>query len=208
MDETQRKLLNAAGEVFAAQGFEAATVREICQRSGTNIAAINYHFGSKERLYIEAVKSAHCYQHSAQPLEFPPDLPLEQALGCFVREMMVDMLDRDSPSWHLELMMRELARPTAACEELVRSYIGPKFAMLEGILDGLLPPNLPPTQRQLFAFSIVGQCLLYRFHRPIGKLLIGEAKFNSLFNVELLADHITRFSLAGIQAANVQEAIT
>ena len=47
---TRQRVLEAAGEVFAERGFRAATVREICQRAKANLAAVNYHFGDKERL--------------------------------------------------------------------------------------------------------------------------------------------------------------
>src|SRR3954453_12160787 len=55
---TRKRLLEAAGEVFADKGFKAATVRDICCRAGANVAAINYHFGDKERLYAEVLQLA------------------------------------------------------------------------------------------------------------------------------------------------------
>jgi AcrR family transcriptional regulator len=205
MDDTRERLINAAGEVFAEKGFDQATVREICARANANIAAINYHFGDKERLYAESVKRAHCEHGQADTSEWPAHLTPEEQLHFFIRKMMEDMLDRESPSWHIELTMREMSRPTTASGELVREYIGPKFELLHSILRQLLPANMPVEQVRLHGFSIVGQCLLYRFHRPIGRLLIGEQAFQNLFDVDLLARHITEFSLRGLRGAHVVE---
>src|SRR5215472_2401527 len=58
-DATKTRLLEAAGEEFAEKGFEAARVRSICRRAGANLAAVNYHFGDKEQLYVAAVLEAH-----------------------------------------------------------------------------------------------------------------------------------------------------
>ena len=59
MDSTKARILEAAGNVFAQKGFEAGTVREICQLADVNLAAINYHFGDKRRLYLAAVSHAY-----------------------------------------------------------------------------------------------------------------------------------------------------
>ena len=57
MDDTRERLLEAASRVFAEKGYEKATVREICTAAKvSNLAAVNYYFGDKERLYIESVK--------------------------------------------------------------------------------------------------------------------------------------------------------
>ena len=57
--KTRRRLLESAGEVFGEQGFDRATGKEICRRAGVNAAAVNYHFGGMEGLYVAVVREAH-----------------------------------------------------------------------------------------------------------------------------------------------------
>ena len=58
-DPTKVRLLEAAGEEFAEKGYELARVRSICERAGANLAAVNYHFGDKEQLYLDVLREAH-----------------------------------------------------------------------------------------------------------------------------------------------------
>lgn len=207
-DDPRLRLLNAAGEIFAQKGFDAATVREICQRAEVNVAAVNYYFRDKSQLYFEAVTQAQCMQIDFSQFEWPEGTPATEKLKGFIRQMMTEMLDDERPSWHVALMMREMAEPTAACHELVRSFIGPKFAILVGVLRELLPAEVSLDLLHLHAFSIVGQCLLYRFHRPVGRLLIGEEAFLRLNAIDLLTDHVTRFSLDGLRGVGVSSEST
>ncbi|MEZ6108609.1 MAG: TetR family transcriptional regulator [Pirellulaceae bacterium] len=56
---TKERLVQAAGPIFARSGFAEATVREICDSAGANLAAINYHFGDKWGLYVATIEAAH-----------------------------------------------------------------------------------------------------------------------------------------------------
>lgn len=51
--DTRERILNAAEQLFAAQGFAATSLRSITGEAGVNLAAIHYHFGSKEALIRE-----------------------------------------------------------------------------------------------------------------------------------------------------------
>jgi TetR/AcrR family transcriptional regulator, regulator of cefoperazone and chloramphenicol sensitivity len=195
-------LLEAAGEIFAEKGLEQATVREICGKAGLNIAAVNYYFRDKKALYVEAVKLAHCTGGQTPQFEVLEGAPPEQVLEAFLRQMMGMMLDDVRPTWHLELMMREMARPTEACVELVRSFIGPMFETLKQIIRPLLPTEISPFNLNLHAFSIVAQCLLYRYHRPVGRILVGEDGYTTLMDLDRLTRHITDFSLAALRGAS------
>lgn len=198
-DTTRQRLLEAAGQVFAAKGFEAGTVREICERAEANVAAVNYYFGDKQRLYIDAVREAKCVRDEEVPLPaWPAELSAEDRLREFIRIMLLRTLG-DRAEWHLELMLRELARPTAACREVVEDYIRPMAEELQRILRDLLPPDTSPDELWLVGFSIVGQCLFYYVQRPIVEQLVGPDHYRGL-TTDLLADHIANFTLAALVA--------
>jgi len=51
--ETRRRLLDAAEHLFIERGYEGLSMRQITAHAGTNLAAVNYHFGSKEAMLRE-----------------------------------------------------------------------------------------------------------------------------------------------------------
>ncbi len=151
------------------------------------------------------MKLAHCTGGQFPKFEIPADVPPEQLLEAFIRQMMEMMLDDVRPTWHIELMMREMARPTEACEELVRSFIRPMFDTLKQIIRPLLPRDITPLDLNLHGFSIVAQCLLYRYHRPVGRLLVGEQGYATMMDLDRLTRHITDFSLAALHGASRED---
>ncbi len=196
-EDTRMRLLEVAGEVFAEKGFQAATVREICGRAETNLASVNYHFGDKQRLYVEAVQHAH---HSGDDLptpDWPADTPPSVKLRDYIRQMLARLLDDRRPAWHAQLMAREMTQPTEACRALVESYIRSNFELLDRILRELLPPGTSDTDRHLVGFSVVGQCLHFKIHRPIAVFLVGEEELGT-YGVDRLTEHVARFSLAAL----------
>lgn len=52
-ESTKQKILDSAGPIFAKNGYQKATVRDISEAAGVNLASINYYFGDKEKLYTE-----------------------------------------------------------------------------------------------------------------------------------------------------------
>ena len=143
-ETTKARLLEAAGEEFAAKGYKAASIRKICDRVGANCAAVNYHFGSKEQLYIEAVLEAHrCGTEVLPESVFREGTPAEQ-LRRYIEHFLGNVLaiSREN-TWHQALMLREMIQPTAASEILVREAIRPRFERLLGILRRVCPAAEP-----------------------------------------------------------------
>ncbi len=196
-EDPRARLLEAAGQVFADKGFAGATVRDIIRTAGVNLAAVNYYFQDKQHLYLEVVKRAACGAPGAKPPEWPAGTPPAVKLRDFIHVLLGRMMDGTRPAWHTPIMMREMARPTSACTELVRDYIAPMARVLEEILAELLPAGTSRTQRFLVAFSIVGQCLYYAQNRPVARLLMGEEDYARL-DRQVVTDHVCRFSLAAL----------
>ncbi len=57
MDEkdTRERILDAAESLFAERGIKETSIREVTKIAGTNLASVNYHFGSKEGLIRETI---------------------------------------------------------------------------------------------------------------------------------------------------------
>jgi TetR/AcrR family transcriptional regulator, regulator of cefoperazone and chloramphenicol sensitivity len=196
-DEPRQRLLETAGQIFAEKGLKGATVRAICKRAGVNIAAVNYYFRDKERLYIEAVKNAACGSLESVPLPaWAPGTPPVVKLRDFIRVMVGRLMSPDKPAWHARLMMRELTEPTSACAEWVEEYVRPHAKVLREILGEALPPGTSDFRRWQIGFSIIGQCLFYLHCKPVVRLLLGDDY--ARITPEVVAEHVAEFSLAAL----------
>ncbi|HEX4415143.1 MAG TPA: CerR family C-terminal domain-containing protein [Lacipirellulaceae bacterium] len=199
LDTTKDRITAAAGEIFAERGFDGTTVRDICQRAGANVAAVNYYFGDKQRLYVEAVCQAHRWRMEQFPLPaWGEETTSEKKLNDFIATFVRRVRSGPGATWHSKLMMREMANPTAACAELVQSSIRPQFEILLQILRELSSSDVRLENLRLTAFSIVGQCLFYHFADPVIRNLLSTDEYASL-DIDQLSQHITEFSLTAIK---------
>ena len=192
--KTKSRILEAAGQEFAALGYESARVREICRRAGVNLAAINYHFGDKAQLYHEAVFEAHRGGVDDLPdadwLEGTPAERLRRFVSHFLKRVLA--IDH-ARSWHHELMIREMMQPTQACAALVDAAIRPRFQRLREIMRALAP-DVDERRLDALCFNVIGQCLFYKTARAVTTRLIGEERLAQLSR-EYLTEHITQSAL-------------
>src|ERR1700688_3431422 len=197
-ENTRDKILSAAGEVFAEQGFEGATVRAITERAGVNVAAGNYHFRDKAELYSLVVLDA-CSARAAwrDVIAEAPNSP-EERLRSLILHFLEYLLDPDRAAWKRRLMAREMANPTSALDELVEKNIRPlRNEFLLPTLRELTGDKLNRRQLGLISISVMGQCHYFLQGQPIIERLNPDFKIDKA-NIAEIADHIFRFSLAGI----------
>lgn len=199
---TRDRLIEAATRIFAEKGYDDATLREICAAAGANNAAINYHFSDKRGLYIETIKQACCGQSLCNELDAYADAPAKERLYAFIHGFLERVFDKTKTSIHTHLVMREMAHPSDATEELVRSMIRPDFEYLMQVLDELVPEGMSERQKHLTIFSIIGQCVHYRIAMPVVSILVPKKELKT-YDPDLLANHICKFTLTalGIETA-------
>ena len=194
-DATRLRLIEAAGGVFADEGFKKATVREICTRAGANVAAVNYHFGGKEGLYAEVLRFAHrCSSGSG---EEAAGGTAEQRLEKFVQRFLEHIFADGRAAWHGRLMIREFAEPTAALDALVKDEMEPRSCLIQDIVKELLGPGATADEVGFCARSVMGQMIFYYHARPVIERLFKDFTYDAA-GIEKVARHVTKFSIAAM----------
>jgi TetR/AcrR family transcriptional regulator, regulator of cefoperazone and chloramphenicol sensitivity len=199
ISKTRNAIMEAAGKIFAEEGYSRATVREICRQAGANVAAINYHFGDKKGLYLAVLK--HYQGISFQT--YPPNLGIdksqspEKKLRAFIRSFLLRIMDEGKPAWFGKLLAREFTQPTWAFDILIEDTMRPSFQILMGIVAAILGKGAKERKVLLCSMCIVGQCLYFRHSHPVISRLFPGAVFGSK-QIDELTDHITSISLHGL----------
>ncbi len=200
--ETRQRLLAAASEVFAEKGFWETTNADICKKAGVNTAAVNYHFGSKEELYIEAWKYSFEKSIITHPADggVDPEALVQQRLGGRILSFMQRIAD--PKTYELEIIHKEMANPTYLLTETIQKSIEPINEGMRSIVKELLGDSANKQHISLCLMSILGQCFGPMLHLRHARKEPDAPHPDGLaleFGVEEIANHVTQFSLAGIR---------
>ena len=199
--ETRERLLDAACTVFAAKGFQDASIAEICDHAGANVAAVNYHFGGKDALYVEVWRHSFETFMQACPLDggLSADAPPEDRLFARVHALLQRVFDDGRVGQCFRIGLRELVHPSAALEHARRELIGPQRQLTQALVREFLGPDASEEDVLFCEISIINQCLSVNFLKDRRKSLLGREQLSKPA-VEALARHITAFSLGGLRA--------
>jgi AcrR family transcriptional regulator len=205
--ETRQRLLNVAAELFAEQGFNHVTVRQICQVAGANVAAVNYHFRDKLGLYKEVVQMAADAMHrgKVEVIEAGEGLAPEDRLRTYIRLTLHRLLGPEEESWMEKLIARELMDPTPALDLIVEKGIKPTSQRMGAMVAELLRTSLDDARVWQCFLSIQAQCLFYKSGKPITVRMSPPGFKYTPEIIDGLAHHIAEFSLAGIRAIAAQK---
>ena len=205
--KTRERLLTAASRIFAEQGFQESTIADICERAETNIASVNYHFGDKESLYLEAWRYAFNQELDNHPSDggIPEAAPAEQRLAGRIHSLIARVADDNSYSF--AIINKEMAQPTRLLADILEKEINPQRLQMLALLKECLGQAATEQHIHYCHTSIMGQCfqLLRLKHMQSARNFPHYP--GDLSDSKAFAEHVVQFSLAGIQAIRSQHLI-
>jgi len=222
---TKDRLLEAAEHLFASREFGEVSIRELAAAAGVNVAAVNYHFHSKENLFHEVCVRRFSAQRdrtlrALEELHRDPAAPpaLSRVIRTLVGEYLAGTLGADGGPGFLMAVAREFHGPGSDDRDaLFKKMIQPVFASFAEALMRAAP-RLEPDRLSWIIASIVGQVhhFIMRWVRKDAMDPAGEsyAVMLRIFPVlgeplpvyiEQVTDHITRFTTAAIGGMTGEE---
>lgn len=207
--DPKARILSAAGDVFTEKGFDKATIRDICQRAGTNVASVNYYFQDKAGL-VNAVLNAWWDAALAKfPPEYPQDAPSASPadlLRAYVRAHILRTfyfgdVDTETRIRRGKLILREFAKDGPPPEAMHRCIMREVEALVP-IVRGLLgDKDCPEATLRDCCISIRSQAVHYFL------IYLHDRDVSLEREEELLriSEHISTFSLGGVTA--IREAL-
>ena len=197
---TKERLLKSACYIFAEKGFREATVAEICEAAGANIAAVNYHFGDKEKLYDEVWHRAFSHANETYPIDggLSENSSVEEGLHAFASAILHRIFSDGENGLFAKLLYREMASPTLALTKIALDYLFPQSQYMASVIKSIPDAEFDEQTLFLCTHSIIGQCAFYNFSRPLRECMIGQETMSEK-EIDSTARHIARFSLGGLK---------
>ncbi|WP_109124449.1 TetR/AcrR family transcriptional regulator [Dyella sp. C11] len=197
---TKERILGAAEELFARHGFEGASLRQLTAAAGVNLAAVNYHFGSKDRL-IEEVFRRRLDQLNGrrlaalQKIAGEPGTTIEDVLAAFITPALE--LSHDGNG---SLFMRVLARAFAEHDDTLRKFLSDNYGHVMRQFTAEFARLLPTLSKEE---------LYWRVDLVTGALTHAMSGFGMIQRKsdvpeqrhrEQTAEHLIRFAASGLKA--------
>ncbi|MBN1457753.1 MAG: TetR/AcrR family transcriptional regulator [Sedimentisphaerales bacterium] len=201
-DDACHRLLDAAEQLFADKGFAAVSVRDITNLADCNVAAVNYHFNSKDNLYLEVIRRRinnlrQVRLDSIEEAMSNPKTTLEDLLRAFSWAFLEPLVDEHNGRRLMTLMLREMLDSRVPGEMLFEEMIKP---ITEALCDAIMKvsPGIDMPRACLCVQSLVAQ-LLHTIHAKTMLAGVKDLPFDPS-QFEDFVNHIVEFSAVAIRS--------
>ncbi len=197
---TKQRILGAAEDLFARRGFAGASLRQVTSAAKVNLAAVNYHFGSKDRL-IEEVFRRRLDELNAGRLAAlkralaNPRPELEDVLAAFINPALELCLDKEGGA----AFVRVLARAYAEHNERLRKFLSDNYGHVLKEFAAAFAKLLPHLDKEelYWRLDIVAGAVTYAM-ADFGVIKRRSGQSEREFR-ERAAEHLIRFAAAGLR---------
>lgn len=192
-DATKARIIEAAGRLIAEHGYAETTSKDICEMAQTNIAAVNYHFGSRDGLYAAVLTTVHNYILN---LDFLMELVESDLSPRAKLETFIETITRfDKSCWQLRLWAKEVVAPSELWLKLIHEQSFKADLMLKMLSQYT---GIPVGEQEL------NFCLLSLMSPIMVLLVTGNHKKDTNLprlqcGPEALAAHLKAFYFAGAE---------
>ena len=199
---TRERILNEAEALFATNGYDAVSVREITAAACCNLAAVNYHFGNKQKLYLEVFRARWVPRARRVQAYFREYLASQDTVStpavaqALAEAFLKGPLSDDERQRQSQLMTRELIQPTDAFELLAGEVLRPFFKELADTLRPFIPEGLGNEGLMLNILSMFSMVIYFNFARAVVSRITGR-EYDAAFK-DRLVEQIVGFSLNGL----------
>lgn len=195
---TRARILDAAGQLFAASGYAETTSKAIAAAASADQASINYHFGSRSGLYEAVLADAHRRLVSLEELQrlAGSPIPAAQKLRLLIEQLVHQALGNPE-GWHIKVLAQELMTPTSHLHALFKDELLPKVAVITRLLSDItaIPLDDPALTRCLL--NVVAPCLMLIIST---RGIPGPLREILHMPQATIVQHLHSFALAGLQA--------
>lgn len=205
--DTKNVILNAAEALFAERGFASTSLRHITAEAGVNLAAVNYHFGSKEAL-IRAVFERRIIPMNQRRMTRldallsayeAQSVPLDALIEAFVRPALELATDQDKGgALFIRLLGRSYTEPSMALQQSIRAIYGPVIERFKEVFSSVLP-ELPADELYWRMHFMVG-LLAYMMSGTDMMRLIASCQLCDTLDIEGAVKRLGVFISAGMKA--------
>src|SRR5256885_10620953 len=203
--ETRTRILDVAEELFMLHGFEGTSMRVLTAKAGVNLAAVNYHFGSKDAL-IEAVFRRRLDPMNTARIAELDKLESEQRspspdaiIRAFITPGLKLMEDGKTGGRNFtRLLGRTYSEPNKAVRQLIGQMYAPAMQRYKAALERALPQM--PRDELVWRMHFMFGTLAYTLAATDTVQLIAGCKPEDRYDARLLEERLTAFLAAGLNA--------
>lgn len=192
---TRKRIIEAACIEFSKTGYGKARIREICKNASVNLAAVNYHFGGKAKLYMAVLDYVFSETDSWVNLDVSRLRTKAECMSelqaVLSRSLVAVIVKDDLQIRKNRLLYQEIIEPSEMFDAVYSEYLKPRISYLHEIIRRLMPEGSTEDETRLVLFETIAKFAFYANNSVLVDKISGNGDFFR-DNKDMIVSHIIR----------------